>query len=129
MPVFETLPLPATPTVVAPDGSDVRVLLRVGGGSMAHFQLAAGRTSQAVEHRTVEELWFVLEGRAEMWRSQAGHEQVVLLDAGTSLSIPLGTRFQFRSLGPGPFSAVGTTMPPWPGPDEAVPATGPWTPT
>ena len=128
MATFETLPLPATPIVVAPDGSDVRVLLCVGGGSMAHFQLAAGRTSQAVEHRTVEELWYVLEGRAQMWRRQGAREQVVLLEAGTSLSIPLGTQFQFRSLGPGPFSAVGTTMPPWPGPDEAVAVTGPWPP-
>ena len=37
------------------------------------------------------------------------------------LTIPLGTHFQFRSLGPGPLAAVAVTMPPWPGPDEAVP--------
>jgi hypothetical protein len=33
--------LPAAPDAVAPDGSAVRVLLRLAGGSMAHFQLAA----------------------------------------------------------------------------------------
>src|SRR5690606_24480976 len=66
--VFETLPLPENPDVVAPDGSDVRVLLSVRGGSMAHFELPAGRTSSAVRHRTIEEIWYVVAGRGRMWR-------------------------------------------------------------
>ena len=57
--------------MVAPDGSDVRVLLSLGGGSMAHFELAPGRVSAAVVHRTVEEIWYVLAGRGEMWRRKA----------------------------------------------------------
>ena len=109
---FATMPLPLEPTVTAPDGSDVRVLLRLSGGSMAHFQLAEGRTSRAIAHRTVDELWYVLAGRAQMWRSKDAHEEIVMLEPGTSISIPVGTSFQFRSLGPGPFSAVGVTMPP-----------------
>ena len=43
--------------------------------------------------------------------------------------IPLGTTFQFRALGDEPLCAIGATMPPWPGPGEAVLAEGPWTPT
>lgn len=35
--------LPAERTAVAPDGSDVRVLLGVAGGGMAHFQLKPGK--------------------------------------------------------------------------------------
>src|SRR4051812_40767850 len=54
---FETQPLPERPAVVAPDGSDVRPLLRLAGGSLAHFALAPGRVSRAVAHRTVEEIW------------------------------------------------------------------------
>jgi hypothetical protein len=46
--------LPAQPDAVAPDGSDVRVLLGVSGGGLAHFELAPGETSTAVRHRTVE---------------------------------------------------------------------------
>lgn len=126
MRTFATVLLPPEPTVTAPDGSDVRVLLRLPGGSMAHFRLAEGRTSRAVTHRTVEELWYALEGRAQMWRSKHGHEEIVTLEPGTSISIPVGTAFQFRSLGPGPFCAVGVTMPPWPGDDEAVMVAGPW---
>ena len=45
------------------------------------------------------------------------------------LTIPLGTHFQFRSLGPEPLAAVAVTMPTWPGPDEALPVAGHWTPT
>jgi len=126
MPAFATLPLPKDPTVTAPDGSDVRVLLSSGNGSMAHFQLAPGRCSAAVKHKSVEELWYVVSGEAEMWRSQDGREEVVHLEPGTSLSIPLGTSFQFRTKGTKPFAAVAVTMPPWPSQDEAVFVPGPW---
>jgi mannose-6-phosphate isomerase-like protein (cupin superfamily) len=125
----ETMQLPSEPDAVAPDGSDVRVLLGLGAGGMAHFELAAGETSAAVAHRTVEEIWYVLSGRGEMWR-QLGHvESVVALEAGVCLTIPLGTRFQFRALGEAPLVAVGVTMPPWPGDGEAFVVDGPWAPT
>jgi len=44
---FDTKRLPAERDAVAPDGSDVRVLLELNGGSMAHFELPAGQTSKA----------------------------------------------------------------------------------
>ena len=37
---FETAQLQDAPDAIAPDGSQVRVLLRLGGGSMGHFELA-----------------------------------------------------------------------------------------
>jgi mannose-6-phosphate isomerase-like protein (cupin superfamily) len=111
--------LPAEVTTVAPDGSDVRVLVATERGSMAHFELAAGKMSSAVRHRTVEEIWFVVGGHGEMWRRRDRAENVIDLEMGTSVVIPVGTSFQFRSLGPGPLAAVAVTMPPWPGPDEA----------
>jgi len=123
---FETMQLPEEPTIVAPDGSDVRVLLRRPGGSMAHFQLAAGRASTAVAHRTVEEIWFFLEGRGQMWRKLGEEEATVPVEAGTCISIPVGTSFQFRASEEGSLSAVGVTMPPWPGMDEADIVEGIW---
>ena len=63
---FETKLLPTDPDVQAPDGSDVRILLTRPAGGMAHFELAAGETSRAIVHRTVEEIWYVLGGRGEM---------------------------------------------------------------
>ena len=127
--VFETKTLPADRTVVAPDGSDVRVMLGLAAGGMAHFEIAPGEVSIAVRHRTVEEVWFILAGRGEMWRRQATDETTVDLVAGVGLTIPLGTEFQFRSHGPGPLTIVAVTMPPWPGAGEAIRAAGPWTPT
>jgi mannose-6-phosphate isomerase-like protein (cupin superfamily) len=128
LPAFETMTLPDMPDVTAPDGSKVRILLRVDGGSMAHFELAAGQTSIAVQHRTVEELWHLLTGSGEMWRRQGEHEEVVTLIPGTTVSIPAGTAFQFRSTGPEPLTAVAMTMPPWPGPHEAFEVDGVWQP-
>ena len=123
---FETLRLPERPDVVAPDGSDVRVLLALRGGSMAHFELAPGKASVAVAHRTVEELWFFLAGQGEMWRKLGEREEVEPVEAGVCISIPVGTHFQFRSLGEAPLAAVAVTMPPWPGDEEAYEVEGRW---
>lgn len=135
---FATSVLPAKRTVVAPDGSDVRVLLGLPRGGMAHFALAPGLTSRAVRHRTVEEIWFVVSGRGQMWRRCAGPdgepvESVIDLEPGVCLTVPLGTTFQFRAIGDAaagdpPLAAVAVTMPPWPDADEAVLEQGPWAP-
>jgi mannose-6-phosphate isomerase-like protein (cupin superfamily) len=123
---METKRLPAQRTAVAPDGSDVRVLLGVAGGGMAHFELAPNETSVAVVHATVEEIWFFLAGRGEMWRRRGDEEQVVEVCAGDCITLPVGTRFQFRSFGYEPLSAIGVTMPPWPGRGEATIVDGRW---
>jgi len=132
MTAFETKRLPAARDTIAPDGSDVRVLLRLGqNGSMAHFALAAGQTSKAVTHKTVEEIWYFVGGRGEMWRVQDGQpESIVPVESGVCLTIPLGTRFQLRSTGSEPLAVVGVTIPSWPTDcEEAVPVAGHWTPT
>ena len=126
---FETKQLPAGRDVVAPDGSDVRVLLALASGGMAHFVLACGHTSTAVTHRTVEEIWYVLSGRGEMWRRHADRESVVEMEPGVCLTIPPGTHFQFRSTGTEALAVVGVTMPPWPGDGEAIVVPGKWRPT
>ena len=129
MAAFETKRLPSEVTVVAPDGSDVRVLLGLARGGMAHFELAPNQVSRAVAHRTVEEIWFFLSGRGEMWRRQDDREAIVDVFPGVCLTIPLGTHFQFRSLSDEPLAAVAVTMPPWPGDDEAIIVAGRWRPT
>ncbi len=121
---MKTMKLPEERTVVAPDGSDVRVLLALEGGGMAHFELAPGKASKAVVHRTVEEIWYVVSGRGEMWRRQGEREEVVALEPGICLTIPLGTHFQFRSFEK--LGAVAVTMPPWPGEGEAREVPGRW---
>ena len=126
---FVTKRLPVAPDVTAPDGSDVRVLAGLAGGGMAHFELAPGQTSIAVAHNTVEEIWYFLGGRGEMWRKLGDVETITPVDAHVCLTIPLGTRFQFRSFGYEPLTAIAVTMPPWPGDGEAYPVAGKWQPT
>lgn len=126
---METKRLPDERDAVATDGSDVRLLLGLGCGGMAHFALAPGETSTAVTHRTVEEIWFFLSGEGQMWRQRGEECETVDVQAGICLTIPLGTHFQFRSLGNEPLAAIGVTMPPWPGDGEAVIVPGPWQPT
>ncbi len=126
---FDTKRLPVDKDAVAPDGSDVRILLSLDGGGMAHFELGPGETSRAVTHRTIEEIWFFLGGRGEMWRKLDEQEECVPVEAGVCLTIPLGTHFQFRAFGYEPLAAVGVTMPPWPGEGEAYEIPGKWPPT
>jgi len=124
--MFETKSLPAKPDVTAPDGSDVRILLSLKGGSMSHFELGPGKISRAVKHKTVEEIWYFLEGQGNMWRKLGEHEEVTRVAANMCITIPVGTRFQFRSFGTRSLKAVAITMPPWPGENEALFVDGKW---
>src|SRR5215831_6635901 len=123
---FQTMRLPIAPDAVAPDGTDVRLLLTLSGGSLAHFELQPGRTTIAVAHRSVEEIWYILSGLGEMWRRQGQREETVPLEKDVCVTIPLGTSFQVRSLGSVPLRVVAVTMPPWPGDDEAITVAGEW---
>jgi mannose-6-phosphate isomerase-like protein (cupin superfamily) len=126
---YETKRLPVVPDAIAPDGSAVWLLPQVDRGSLAHFELGPGEVATAVAHRTIEEIWYFLNGRGEMWRKLNDQETVEPVDAGVSITIPVGTHFQFRCDGHEPLSAIGVTMPPWPGEGEAYVVEGKWTPT
>jgi mannose-6-phosphate isomerase-like protein (cupin superfamily) len=126
---FSTKNLPSRRDTVAPDGSDVRLLLGLKKGSMIHFELAPNRTSKAVTHRSVDEIWYFVAGQGQVWRKQNGHTAVVDVYPGVSLTIPLGTQFQFRSFGYEPLAAIAVTMPPWPGEGEGTIVKGEWEPS
>ncbi|HET7716371.1 MAG TPA: cupin domain-containing protein [Bauldia sp.] len=112
--------------VIAPDGSEVRLLVALSRGSMAHFRLAPRAISRAIRHATVEELWYFVSGRGRMWRKDETGESVIEVHSGMSIDIPAGTAFQFRADEDEPLEAVGVTMPPWPGPLEAIFVEGAW---
>jgi mannose-6-phosphate isomerase-like protein (cupin superfamily) len=106
--------------MLAPDTSEIRLLVGTTRGSLAHGTLLPGRVSLAIAHCTVEEVWYVTAGRGQVWRKQDGRELVVDVAPGTALTIPMGAHFQFRAIGSEPLSFVMWTMPPWPGEQEAV---------
>jgi mannose-6-phosphate isomerase-like protein (cupin superfamily) len=123
---FETYRLGSQRDAIAPDGSEIRLLPRLAGGSMVHCTLAPGQTSLAVRHRTVEEIWYVVSGRGQVWRRQGEREETVDVGPGVGLTIPRGTHFQFRTVGAEPLTLVIVTMPPWPGDDEAIRVADHW---
>ncbi|WP_329569724.1 cupin domain-containing protein [Kitasatospora sp. NBC_01266] len=114
--------------VTATDGSSVLPLGELSGAaSMAHFELAAGAVSRAVSHATVQELWHVVAGSGQLWRRQHGRQEVTPLRVGTTVSIPLGTAFQFRADDDAALRILAATVPAWPGTeDEARVEPGPW---
>ena len=124
---FETTRLPGELTEIAPDGSAVRVLLGTPGATMAHFELQAGERSRAIRHRTVDEIWFVVSGRGEMWRKDGEREEVVVLEPGVCVTLPRGTHFQFRASPNESVAVVAATVPRWPGDHEAECVPGRWT--
>jgi mannose-6-phosphate isomerase-like protein (cupin superfamily) len=120
--------LRVAPDCLAPDGSEIRLLFATEQGSLALCTLHAGDCSSPVRHRSVHEIWFVLEGHGELWRETiADGSSVTPLWPGASVDIPTGARFQFRATGLSPLRFIMLTMPHWPGHDEAQPATpGQW---
>ena len=121
---FATKRLSDLPDAIAPDGSEVRVLCSTSRGSLAHFTLPPHAVSKAMVHQTVEEVWYFLSGQGQMWRRFLEHEEIVDVGPRVSITIPVGAHFQFRSVSREPLTAIGTTMPPWPGEGEAVAVDG-----
>ena len=94
---FETQHLPVDRTAIAPDGSDVRVLLGVTSGGMAHFELGAnqwkksGTFSPAVAKCGVgradgRRSWMSIPASASRYRWELTSSFVRL---ATNLSLPL----------------------------------------
>jgi mannose-6-phosphate isomerase-like protein (cupin superfamily) len=126
---FDTRHIGDGPDAIAPDGAEVRLLGSLPRGSMAAFRLMPKAISKAVAHRTIEEIWFFTGGRGRMWRRLGDREEITDVGPGVSITIPTGTRFQFRCDGAEALEAVAVTMPPWPGSDEAYSVPGKWEPT
>ena len=57
----------------------------------------------------------MVSGTGGIWRRQGDVESIDPLGPGTSLTIPLGTAFQFRAEAGSALAFVAITMPPWPG--------------
>lgn len=118
-----------SPAEIAPDGSTVRVLARTSRVSVIHCCLPPGGVSRAVRHRSVEEIWYCLSGHGQLWRSNALTSRTDPLAPCAVLTIPPETCFQFCNDGAEPLEILITTIPPWPGSDEAQACEPHWAPT
>src|SRR5437660_7975239 len=92
-PDFQTARAGRVADALAPDGSEIRLLGAVRGGSVVHCTLPPGRTSLAVRHQPVEEIWYVLGGRGPVWRRQGMREEGGDVEPGGALSVPHGGHF------------------------------------
>jgi mannose-6-phosphate isomerase-like protein (cupin superfamily) len=113
---------------IAPDGSTVRVLARTPRASVIHCCLPPGGVSRAVRHRSVEEIWYCLRGIGQLWRSSALATRTDTLAVSAVFTIAPETCFQFRNDGAEPLEILITTIPPWPGNDEAQAGEPHWPP-
>jgi len=124
--IFEKISLKEKYNYLAPDGSEIRLLAKARGGGFSHCTLHPGKTSRAVKHRTVEEIWYFLSGEGEMWQYKVGKPKKVKVKAGDSINIPVGNSFQFKNTGKKDLCILIATMPNWPGRQEAIPVKGCW---
>jgi mannose-6-phosphate isomerase-like protein (cupin superfamily) len=106
--------LAAAEPFVTADGSTIRELsgLPTGGTakqSLAEATLEPGQATQRHYHGEAEEIYFVLEGEAEMEldgdRARVEH--------GQAIPIPPGARHQIRNVGTGPLRILCCCSPPY----------------
>src|SRR5690554_2893328 len=108
--MFETVRSPKA-FEPAPDGSNVYPLVRTQRSSVGIIELHPGEITAPVRHRSIEEVWYVLEGSGALWRCYGNHEEIVPLEVGTCVTIPTDASFQFRSSEDGPLHMLMFTVP------------------
>jgi len=123
---WATARLPKDYNYLAPDSSEIRLLPEANGGGLCHCTLPPGKVSQAMYYKTVEEIWYFISGQGQVWRKLGDKEAIIDVESSICLTIPTGTHFQFCNTGNSPLCFIITTMPKWPGAQEAVPTDGYW---
>jgi mannose-6-phosphate isomerase-like protein (cupin superfamily) len=126
---MKTIILPDQPDPKSPAGADIRFLMDGETGNMIHSTVPPRQVNRATVHATVNEFWYVLEGRGEIWRDNGVESCVTVLAPGISIDIPAGTAFQYRNLSDKELKFICIAMPPWPGDSEASYVDGIWQPT
>jgi len=128
-PTFNFKSLPKKLDYLAPDTSEIRMLPQFSRGGLAHCVLPKGKISIAVRHKTVSEIWYCLSGKGEIWQKKGSKSSVKKFSGGDSFTIPLGNHFQFRNIGKTKLCVLISTMPKWPGNNEAITVKGRWNAT
>ena len=101
------------PIEIAPDSSQILRLQSNPSASQVLCRLPAGQVSISARHKTITEFWYVLSGEGHL----AIGEQVISLQRGAYAQIKPHEIFQFAAKQD--LEILITTLPPWPGDDEA----------
>ncbi len=126
---MKTTILPERPDAKSPAGADIRYMMSSPTGNMIHSTVPPHQINRATVHATVNEFWFILEGRGEIWRDDGEQSSITVLVPGIAIDIPTGTAFQYRNTSDAELKFICVSMPPWPGDNEATFIQGVWQPT
>jgi mannose-6-phosphate isomerase-like protein (cupin superfamily) len=118
--------LPKHLDTLAPDQTEIRLLVSLERGSSVHCTLQPGQTSLAGKHRTVEEIWYTLQGQGEIWLKRGELEREEAVSPGSCVGIPPDTSFQVRNTSASALCFLIVTLPPWPGEQEWVRVADHW---
>ena len=131
-PFFEVKDSNTAADYIAPDGLEVYLgagirpakdIIHIGDADIARFEAPPGFVGKAVTHKTVDEIWYCLEGSGEIAVKEKadGEWEELALTPGVSVSLPLGSHFQVRNTGSHQLKILGVTTPHWPAdPSEAL---------
>lgn len=127
--ISETASLATAHTFVSDDGSEIRVMPGINGVESVHCRLLKHQVIKASRHKTVSQIWYVLDGTGDIWlKDTSGKESITPLKKGVAITVPLGFAFQFRNTGTSNLDIfiVNTTQ--WSGAGELIPVANHWTP-
>ena len=86
------------PNYISPGGaSEIRELIQRPQGELTHATCPSGRISHPAALDGLYEMFFVLAGKGQLWRSGGGYEGVTRLHPGRWVAMPPGTAFQYRA--------------------------------
>jgi len=86
------------PDYISPGGaSEIRELIQRPQGELTHATCPSGRISHPAALDGLYEMFFVLAGKGQVWRSGGGYEGVTRLHPGRWVAMPPGTAFQYRA--------------------------------
>lgn len=93
---------------VGPDGCEVRSLVTTTTSSTEHRTLGVEQATVALV-RPVDEIWWFVQGRARVWRSNGTAQEVADVGPSTAVAVPAGTAAQVQNVGDGPVRFVAVT--------------------
>lgn len=129
MVTFKTSRIPVVFDSISSFGAEVRSLLSIENSSLSLMELPSGFTTDPVYNNNIDEIWYIVGGRGELWRKQGSEEKIVPLDTGVCVTIPRKVHFQVRTYGFQPLSLLVVSTPIMQGDYDAERVKGIWQPT